>query len=460
MGGADVAAGALLGSLDATRRARFHAHGRTFDDRPLVRWQFAVISQPPAWRGGAARILNAHLRGIRLIREAGLADVRVTAIAARRLEDAATFRLRGEGPPPRPPVSTNEKDPLGAPHLYVSDLHPDTLPELYDDWRAMLEADDIDAVLILAPVGLHHTMALDAIAAGKHVLLEKPFAISVRAARQIVDAAAARGVTVGVAESVRYTEPARAARWVIDQGMLGDLQLWISGGIGGGEWGPDNIVARTPWRHQKLPGGGGPSIDWGVHLFHNIRYLMGSVAEISAYTAILEPERFERDQHGNVLASVTNEVEDAFFANLRFENGAIGTTFGGWAGRGAGSGLAKGSTIYGTGGSLVGNEVTLDSGLGGITTDLYARGAGAATREATFPGGITDAFALEMLDFINAIQTKTPMEASGEEGLMDLATAFTLLESATLNRPVTVDEVVAGTVDAYQAEIDAHYGLD
>ena len=422
-----------------------------------------VSSTVPALRigvVGAARILNAHLRGIRLIREAGLADVTVTAIAARRREDGLTFRKRGEGPAPRPPVSTNERDPLGAPHLYASDIHPDTLPEVYDDWQLMLEDDNVDAVLILAPVGLHHTIALAAIEAGKHVLIEKPFAISVRAAQQIVDAAKAKGVTVGVAESVRYTEPTRANRWVIDQGLLGSLQLWISGGLGGGEWGPDRIVARTPWRHQKLPGGGGPSMDWGVHLFHNIRYLMGPVVEISAYTATLEPQRHERDEFGNIINSVTNEVEDAFFANLRFENGAIGTTFGGWAGRGAGSGMAKGSTIYGTGGSLQGNEVTLDSGLSGTTGDLYNRGVSPAARAEAFPAGITDAFALEMLDFVQAIQSGQPMEASDVEGLMDLATSFTLLESATLNRPVTLDDVLNGTAHAYQDEIDAHYGLN
>lgn len=420
------------------------------------------IDPPPPLRlgvVGAARILNAHLRGIGLIREAGLADVRVTAIAARRLEDAASFRLRGEGPPPRPPVSTNERDPLGAPHLYASDLHPETIPAIYDDWRALLDAADVDAVLILAPVGLHHTIALDAIAAGKHVLIEKPLAISVRAARQIVEAASAKGLTVGVAESVRYTEPTRAARWVIDQGMLGDLQLWISGGVGGGEWAPDRIVARTPWRHRKAQAGGGPSIDWGVHLFHNIRYLMGPVQEISAYTAILEPERFDRDQYGNVLDAVGNEVEDAFFANLKFANGAIGTTFGGWGGHGPGSGFGKGATIYGSRGSLQGTEITLDSGLHGTTVDLFAKGSGSDVQQARFPAGIRDAFALEMLDFARAIATSSPMEASGEEGVLDLATAFTVLESAAVNRPVAVDEVLAGSVDAYQAEIDAHYGL-
>ncbi len=408
---------------------------------------------------GAARILNAHLRGIRLIREAGLADVRVTAIAARRLEDAATFRLRGEGPPPRPPVSTNERDPLGAPHLYASDLHPETIPAIHDDWRTMIDADGIDAVLILAPVGLHHTIALDAIAAGKHVLIEKPFAISVRAARQILDAAAAANLTVGVAESVRYTEPTRAARWAIDRGMLGDLQLWISGGVGGGEWAPDRIVARTPWRHRKVEAGGGPSIDWGVHLFHNVRHLMGPIAEVSAYTAILEPERVDRDGFGAVTGRVRNDVEDAFFANLKFANGAIGTAFGGWGGHGAGSGFGKGATIYGSRGSLQGDELTLDSGLHGTTVDLYTKGTEPEERQARFPAGIHDPFALEMLDFINAIATGTPMEASGEEGLLDLATAYAVLESAAVNRPVTVDELLSGQVDAYQAEIDAHHGL-
>ncbi len=408
---------------------------------------------------GAARILNAHLRGIKAIRDAGLADVRVTAIAARRLDDAITFRQRGEGPTPRPPVSTNERDPLGAPHLYASDLHPDTLPNAYDDWRRLLEDDNVDAVLILAPVGMHHTIALDAIAAGKHVLIEKPFAISVRAGQQIVDAAAAKGLTAGVAENVRYTESNRAASWVIGQGMLGNLQLWISGGIGGGEWAPDHIVARTPWRHDKINGGGGPSIDWGVHLFHGMRQLMGPISEISAYTAILEPERFERDQFGAITSSVANTVEDAFFANLKFASGAIGTTFGGWGGHGPGNGLNKGSTIYGTQGALLGDEVTLDSGFSGTTVDLYTRGSSPEVRETAFPGGVRDAFGLEMLDFVRAIAAKRPMEASGEDGVLDLATSYALLESAATNRPVTVDDVLSGKVDTYQAEINEHYGL-
>lgn len=406
---------------------------------------------------GAARILPAHLRGLVALRDAGLAGaeaVQVTALCARRLDDAAMFRKRGEGPPPRPPTSTNELDPLGAPHLYVSDLHAEPLPALYDDWRTMLDADVVDAVLVLVPVGLHHQVVLDCLAAGKHVLVEKPFAISVRAGRAMVKEAAGRGLVIGVAESLRYTEGARASRWALEQGFVGERQLWLSGGFGN-EWSPDRIVAHTPWRHRKLEAGGGGSIDVGVHLFHLIRYLMGPVEEVSAYVRTLEPERVTRDAAGEVTNRVRNEVDDVFLANLRFADGAIGTAFWGWGGRGEATSL--GQAIYGTAGVLKGGEVVRDDGFRGLASDLFARGAGPELHRRFFPHGVRDSFALEMLDFLHAVRASTPMEASGEEGLNDLAAAYAVLESATVNRPVTVADVLDGTVADYQAEIDAHY---
>jgi predicted dehydrogenase len=80
---------------------------------------------------GAGRILPAHLRGYRLLREAGVDDFRITAIVSRRLEDAESFVQRGQGPPPRAPVSTNPADPLSAPHVYVSDFQDDVVARAY-----------------------------------------------------------------------------------------------------------------------------------------------------------------------------------------------------------------------------------------------------------------------------------------------------------------------------------------
>jgi predicted dehydrogenase len=449
------------GPYGTVRRSRA-APPDTGERRPEGGQGGVTPSPPPVLRlgiVGCARILPAHLRGMKALLDAGLANVRITALCARRIEDAAMFRLRGEGPPPRPPVSRNPHDPLAAPHSYVSDLHPDTLPALYDDWRRMLDEDAVDAVLVLVPVGLHHRVALDCLAAGKHVLIEKPFAISVRAGTAIVEAAKRRRLVAGVAESLRYTEGARAANWVVGQGLIGEPQLWLSGSIGN-EWSPNRMVARTAWRHRKLEAGGGGALDIGVHLFHLIRYLMGPVEEISAYTKTLEPERIDLDEFGGVLDRVPNEVDDVFLANLRFASGAIGTVFWSWAGHGEPTGLAAGRVIYGTAGCLKDDDLVLDDGFRGKALDIFGRRAPLDLRRRNFPAGIRDPFALEMLDFLEAIATGQPMEASGEEGLLDLAAAYSVLESATANRPVKVSDVLSGAVAAYQAEIDDFYNVE
>jgi 1,5-anhydro-D-fructose reductase (1,5-anhydro-D-mannitol-forming) len=407
---------------------------------------------------GAARILPAHLRGCQALLAAGLANFRITALCARTIDDAATFRLRGEGPPPRPPVSTNPQDPLAAPHMYVSDLHPDTLPVLYGDWRQMLADDVVDAVLILAPVGLHHQIAIACLRAGKHVLAEKPFAITVRAGQAILAEAELQQRIVGVAETVRYTEGNRAANWIMQQRLIGEPQLWVSGSIGN-DWSPDKQVARTAWRHRKLDAGGGGTLDIGVHLFHQIQYLMGPVAEVSAIAKTLEPERVLRDEYGQVVARVDNEVDDVFLAHLTFANGAIGTVFWSWAGHGEPTGLSVGRAIYGTLGCLKDDLLVLDDGLRGDALELYRHGVDPATRRRHFPAGIRDPFALEMLDFLYAIASGQPMEASGEAGVADLAVSYAVLESSTAKRPVRVSDVLSGSVAGYQEEINRFYQL-
>jgi len=412
---------------------------------------------------GCARILPAHLRGIARLQAAGFDPVRITALCARRLDDARMFRRRGEGPNPRPPASGNESDPLGAPHRYASDLHPDLLAEVFDDWRAMLAADVVDAVLILAPVHLHHEIAIDALRAGKHVLIEKPLAITVRAARAIVTTAAEHGLVAGVAETQRFQPRTRALQWVIGQGLIGTPQLYLSGGIGG-EWAPDRIVAHTPWRHRKLEGGGGPALDHGVHLMSQIRYLMGPIDDVSALTKVLEPVR--RDPIGSsgpdeqiANEPVVNELEDVFLAQFRFTDGAIGCAFSGWGGRGAPTGIDANPVVYGDAGCIKGDAVFADDGLVGQAGDMMRDGASADVLERFFPRGVRDPFGLELLDFTRAIAAGSAMETSADEGLEDLTAAYAILESAVARGRVPVSAVRDGTVSAYQAEIDAHYGL-
>ena len=172
---------------------------------------------------GCGRILNAHLQGYMRLRELGIDDFRITALCARQESDALMFRRRGEGPPPRPPVlDPATGDPLAAPHTYLSDFQDDVDVAVYTDYRELIASGTVDAINDLTTLALHHQIAALAIEAGLHLLTQKPLAVSVRAARQMVDAAAARGVTLGVFENVRQIKLVRAMAWAVRNGLIGE----------------------------------------------------------------------------------------------------------------------------------------------------------------------------------------------------------------------------------------------
>ncbi|MBM3242026.1 Gfo/Idh/MocA family oxidoreductase [Candidatus Poribacteria bacterium] len=406
---------------------------------------------------GCARIMPAHLRAYKILQEHGIDNFRITALSARQREDAERFRKRGEGPPPREPViPPSTGDPLAAPHMYISDLHNDVDVEIYTDYKEMIKKANIDAIDVYASLFVHHDAALAALEAGKHVMVEKPFAISVKAGRLMVEAAEKNNCVLCIGENARYNIGTRATRWVMDQGYIGDMQMYVSGGIGG-FWAPNKIVAQTAWRHQKVLGGGGGAIDHGVHQFNVIRYTCGEVEQISALTKTLEPKRYTWDAAGSIIAEVENDVEDVFMALLKFENGAVGQILSAWGGHGESIGIGHG--IYGSKGCIKGGQLIFDDGTKKNIVELFNEKTDQSLKDKFFPMGITDGFALETLSFLNAIEHGTPSETNGKEGLRDLAASFAILESATVNRPVTVDEVESGAVAVYQKEIDEYHGL-
>lgn len=408
---------------------------------------------------GCGRILPAHLRGYRLLREAGFDDFRITALVARNPNDAYMFRRRGEGPTPREPVSRNPEDSLAAPHCYVSDFQPEEDASVYDTVDAMLAAGVVDAVDITASLRIHHTAGVQCLEAGKHAMIEKPLAVTVRAGQMLVDAAERNGLSLGVMEMVRYQPLVRMLRWLIERGDLGEIQMVGAVSFGTAEWSPDRIVAETPWRHLRVEAGGGASLDIGVHLAHRLRYLVGEIETMTAVARVIEQQRTRRAPDGTVLDRVEADADDAFFALPEFENGAVGTLSFTWAGHGEQTSLPGGVTLYGSRGCLKGPHLIRDDGTREDVRDIFEREATPEERERYFPLGVTDAFGLAYLDWLRAIRSGTQPETDGREGVRDLATAFAIMESATARRPIDVADVLSGKVDAYQREINEHYGL-
>jgi predicted dehydrogenase len=412
---------------------------------------------------GCGRILNAHLHGYRLLREAGFDDFRITALCARNVDDALMFRKRGEGPPPRAAVLAPETgDPLAAPHIYLDEFQPDTDVAVFTDYREMIAAGVVDAVNDFTTLSMHHQIGAAALDAGLHLLVQKPLAISVAAARLLVDKAKAEGLTLGLFENVRQSAGTRAAAWAIRSGLIGDLQLALFGGIGG-LWSPHKIVGETPWRHRKLEGGGGGAIDIGVHVMHMVRYVCGEVAAVSGTVRTFEPLRYLRgDPAGPAIEA---NVDDTYLATVTCEGGALAQLMWSWAGHGEETPIPGAPVYYGSQGCIRGGELIPDDGSRRNLLDMFWAEADPSVLDTQFPlvgpaeTRLTDPFAIQQHDWLQAIARAGQPETDGEEGLRDLAAAFGMIESSLLGRTVTMAELLSGEVCGYQQEIDDHFGL-
>ncbi|MBI3466759.1 MAG: Gfo/Idh/MocA family oxidoreductase, partial [Planctomycetes bacterium] len=341
---------------------------------------------------GCGRILAAHLRGYRLLREAGFDGFRITALCSRKLDDARMYVRRGEGPPQRPAVSNIPGDPLAIGDEYLSDFQDDVEVQVYDDYRRMIAEAPIDAVNDFTTHALHHQVAATALAAGKDLLSQKPLAVTVATARQMCEQAEARGRVFGVFENFRQAPATRQLRWLFESGPCGRLQMLLLGFVGVW-WAPNLIVAETPWRH-RLVEGGGISLDLGVHFFDHIRQIAGEVRTVTAQTSVLEPVRVTRDSQGRETDRIACDADDTFFAQIETERGAVGNLFASWGGHGEPTRVGQGLVFYGSAGRVTGQDVTLGDGSQQTLKDLYEKQASPARQAADFPLGLDDSFAL------------------------------------------------------------------
>jgi hypothetical protein len=180
---------------------------------------------------------------------------------------------------------------------------------------------------------------------------------------------------------------------------------------------------------------------------------------VSAVTRTFEKQRYRRAADGTVLDQVAPDVDDTFFASTGFANDAIGQLLWSWAGRGEPLQIGDAPAFYGSEGCIKGGQLITTKGTRTPLVAHFEQNLSAAEREQFFPAGVTDTFALQQWDWLQAVEAGTESETSGTEGLHDLACAFGMLESAALRRQVTLEEMLSGATDAYQAEINAHYGL-
>lgn len=411
---------------------------------------------------GCGRILAAHLRGYRLLREAGFDDFEITALCARRKDDALSYVKRGEGPPQRSAVSDIPGDPLAVGDEYLSDFQPGIAVAVYDDYEAMISAEPIDAVNDFTTHRMHHLVAESAFRHRKHLMSQKPLALTMEGARRMCQMAINAGSpTFGVFENLRFAASTRHMAWAFsDSGPLGDFQMAAMGNIGTW-WAPDLIVAETPWRHA-LDDAGGIALDLGPHFFDMIRHITGSeITHISGQTQVVEPTRY-LVRKGKKIEPIKCDADDTFYASFSTETGASGTLFGSWAGHGTATVVGEGPVFYGSNGRVSGDLLHIDGETEPLSLSArYATDCPKELREKHFPLGpnLSDDFALNQHDWLEAIRHGRQPETDATEGLRDLACAYAVVESAKAGRRVSVDEILSGELRDYQQVIDAKHKL-
>ncbi|NED98173.1 Gfo/Idh/MocA family oxidoreductase [Phytoactinopolyspora alkaliphila] len=312
---------------------------------------------------------------------------------------------------------------------------------------ALLGRDDVDSVAVCVPSGLHAEIAVAALEAGKHVVVEKPLDITLEAADRIIEAERSTGKVVTTISQRRFEPASEFIHRAVHEGALGKI---TSGTAECTWWRSQQYYASAGWRGTWSMDGGGALMNQGVHQADMLLWMLGTPVEVTAYA--------------DTLAHDGLAVEDTVAAVVRFESGAIATLS---ATTSANPGLPLRLSVHGDGGIAVldGNELgtftladpnaadgstlvdpgrSAEPAFGGGVDDWRARyeREAAALRSRRRAAGEPDPGGMnhpaQYADFVDAVQTGRAPAVTTADGRRALELVLGVYESARSGKPVTL----------------------
>lgn len=300
---------------------------------------------------------------------------------------------------------------------------------VYTDHHTMLEREHPDLVAIATDSGSHARIALDCLEAGSHVLIEKPMALSLQEADQIIDTARACGLQVGVCHQNRFNRSVQYIRKAMEAGRFGKL----SHGTAHIRWNRSRqYYDQAPWRGTWAQDGG-CLMNQGIHSADLLRWMMGeNVEEVMACTS--------QRQHPYI------EGEDLALAIIRFAGGACAT-------------LECTTNVYPCNLEetlyLFGEKGTVKAG--GISDNIIEHWAFAdglddsETVKAEYGENPPDIYGYGhtplYADLLEAIRTQRPCLVDGRSGRQALELVLAIYQSAATGQPVTLPLKQGSTLD-------------
>jgi predicted dehydrogenase len=292
--------------------------------------------------------------------------------------------------------------------------------QAYDDVERFLQHRPMDMVAIGSPSGLHGEQGIAAARHQLHVLVEKPLEVTTARADELIAAADAAGVTLGVFFQDRLRPAVRDMKRIVERGLLGS-PVMISGRV---KWyRPPEYYSGSRWRGTPALDGGGALINQAIHTLDLMLHLFGPVTRVYGAAAT----RLHRI-----------EVEDTLAAVLEFESGALGTIE---AGTSIYPGYERRLEMTGSEGTLVLEHDRLAAvDLRSKPADLDRSATRADTTASASSPIVSDASAHARVieDFVSAIASGRRPACDGREGRRSVAVVEAVYASARSHRAVEV----------------------
>lgn len=295
----------------------------------------------------------------------------------------------------------------------------------YTSLEEMLQHPGLDIVTICTPSGAHMEPALQAVAAGKHVIIEKPLEVTLEKCDRIIEAADEQGVRVATIFPSRFHDSSRAIKQAVEDRRFGTITVadayvkWYR---------TQEYYDDGGWHGTVALDGGGALMNQSIHAIDLLRWFLGPVKSVQAYADTLGHERIE--------------VEDTAVAVLRFHNGAMGVIEGSTA---VYPGYLKRIEIGGTDGSVILEESSLKAWQfrSELPDDASIRERFAARPDSG--GGASDPAAIsfkphqmQLQEFIDSLDAGKPSHVEREEGRHAVEIILAIYESARTGREVTL----------------------